>query len=494
MLRLSGAAVLLSICIYVVNIAFQPFHHGAHGAGTGSADSFFWAKALLCFIPISTWIAAYLVYRNDQKNNKLPWIHTITLTSASISMISGSGGGVEFHFSIFMVIAAAAYYENIRLIVLMTVLFALQHLVGFFFVPQLVFGTDTYLFLMLLIHAIFLLLTSSATCLQIHSKQKIMAQVADEKRSKDERNALLLEQVQVLAKQINQASATVSGTSEQNVKIHHEIRSAFEQVTGGLGDQAFSIEQMKDNLKNIDGSIQAVLHASEDMQSTAGITEQAVVTGHHKMDELKGQLVQNADTIRAVAETMETLKISLDRAQRMTATIQQVADQTNLLALNASIEAARAGEYGKGFTIVASEISKLANQSKKAAEEIRSTMDVIIRESDETAHTIESGHKTIQRSTSQMEAFAADFEQVKRTIGQLLAYIRSTNQSMLHIKQDSSGVNHQMAQISAVIEDGIEAMEEVSDMSQSQISSAEQIDSEIERLKHLSVSLQERFS
>ncbi|WP_281888589.1 hypothetical protein [Paenibacillus sp. YYML68] len=72
---------------------------------------------------------------------------------------------MEFHFSIFMVVAAVAYYEQIRLVLLMTVLFAVQHVAGYFLIPQLVFGTSSYSFLMLCIHALFFILTSGATSL-----------------------------------------------------------------------------------------------------------------------------------------------------------------------------------------------------------------------------------------------------------------------------------------------------------------------------------------
>jgi methyl-accepting chemotaxis protein len=67
-----------------------------------------------------------------------------TLTFSSMSIITGRNGMVEYHFSIFMVAAMLAYYENITLIIVMTTLFAVQHVSGVFFIPQLVFGTDSY--------------------------------------------------------------------------------------------------------------------------------------------------------------------------------------------------------------------------------------------------------------------------------------------------------------------------------------------------------------
>jgi methyl-accepting chemotaxis protein len=75
------------------------------------------------------------------------------------------------------------------------------------------------------------------------------------------------------------------------------------------------------------------------------------------------------DVNRTVTATFETLD-SFKEIEKMSKAIQNIAKQTNLLALNASIEAARAGEHGRGFAIVASEVQKLAVETKVSSEAI----------------------------------------------------------------------------------------------------------------------------
>jgi len=492
MVYLSAAALVINIFIFVLNRVY-PFQYGMHGTHAMLTNFLSWGQIILCIIPICTFGIASYVFRRNPKSEILPWVNTLTLTFSSISMVSGSGGGIEFHFSIFMVIAATAYYEDIRLISTMTILFAIQHLVGFFFVPQLVFGTDEYPFVMLVIHAVFLLLTSGATCLQIISKQKITKQLEEDKRIKDERISRMLDHAHLVASEISETIDTISTISETNVSMNHEMRISFEQVSSGLGDQNSALEGMQESIKNIHGFIQSVLLSSEEMKNNAGNTEQIVVSNHQNIHDLKMQLLQNDKDMNSVVSTMQELKQSLERAQSIVASIHQVADQTNLLALNASIEAARAGEHGNGFSVVASEIRKLANESARAAKEIQGIMDVIMGESNETATVIESGQRTLKHSVAQAETCAKGFDQVGRTIDQLLSYIRETNRMMVSIQQDSSEVNSRMTQISAVIQEGSAAMEEVSSNCERQISSAEKIDAEIEVLSRLRYSLQEGF-
>lgn len=496
MLFLSLSAVLLNVLLFVITKFFDPFHHsmGMHATGFTMNPSLFVEQIAICFLPIISMALAIYWYIGNKENPVLPWINTLTLTLSSIGMISGSGGGVEFHFSIFMVIAATAYYENARLIMMMTLLFAVQHLGGYFFLPQLVFGTETYPFTMLLIHAGFLLLTSGATCMQINSKKQMTLQLEAEKKTKENEIVNLLEQVQSLAEQIGSTSKIVSGKSEQNVKSNQEMRNAFTEVSQGLGDQAKAIEHMEYNLQSIHNSIQAALSASEEMKENAGVTEQAIGTSSQKVQLLHEHMLQIIVAISTVVETMRSLKQSSDRAKNMIGMIQRVADQTNLLALNASIEAAQAGEHGKGFSVVASEIRKLANQSREAAKEVQMIMEAIQKESDLTSALIQNSQTVAELSVTEVDVFADDFVQVKETITHLLTFIRRLNQMMLSIKNDSAHVTGEISQISTVIEEGIAAMEELSMMSVHQIESAKQVDGEIKQLTSLNLSLQERFS
>lgn len=88
---------------------------------------------LLFFIPIILFICSLAIHKVNINSTFLPWMIVSTLTFSSISIIAGGDGLVEYHFSIFMVIAMIAYYDNIKLIVFSTTIFAIHHLGGIFF-------------------------------------------------------------------------------------------------------------------------------------------------------------------------------------------------------------------------------------------------------------------------------------------------------------------------------------------------------------------------
>ncbi len=494
MLQISGAAVLLSVIVFAATRLFDPFRHDSgHGGLYEETTAIVAGQYVLFFMPVLAWGICLYGYLKDRRHRLLPRFITLTLTLSSFSIISGSGGGTEFHFSIFMVVAAAAYYENERLIYGMTCLFAAQHLTGYFFTPELVFGTDDYPLLMLAVHAIFLMLTSGATVLQIRSKRKITMQLEEEKKSKEDSLMQLLGQVRELSGSIRSTSASVSAKSEENLRTNDEMRQAFVEVSSGLGSQVAAIERMETNLREMNGSIQSALASADELKSHAVHAEQALEEGSLKVRELQEHNRLLLGAMAGSLSAIGSLKQSAARAQSMSGMIREVADQTELLALNASIEAARAGEHGRGFEVVASEIRKLADQSRIAAQEIQTMMGFVREESDVNYAESERGQLVIRQSVEHVEAFASDFSQMRRLIERLLDFIAGMNRTMDGIRHESGSVTGGMNEIATVIEQGLASLKQLTTMVDNQADSAGRIDEELTDLSALSFRLRERF-
>ncbi|MFD0589369.1 methyl-accepting chemotaxis protein [Paenibacillus sp. GCM10027627] len=461
-----------------------------HGMGHLEATASPVVLNALLIIPIIMCAAAYGLFMQQRKDHPaIPMLVAVTLTFASISMIAGGGGSVELHFSIFMVVAMLAYYEDIKLIIVMTALFAVQHVLGYAVVPELVYGTANGSFVMLLIHSIFLILTAGATVLQILSKKRITAALEAEKNAKEARLVDVLSSVRDLTTQLELSSERVSVKSEHSARISDEIRISFQEVSTGLDAQSASVGAIKTNLVQIN---ERIVHTS---QASRSMNERVIHAGKHvaenvlQIQSLFKRLQFVSDMIAETAKTMAALNESSQRVEGIISTVEEVANQTHLLALNAAIEAARAGEHGKGFAVVASEIRKLAERSGVATQEIHEILLVIREESDASTAQISDGHEATYQSVAQASDSMVRFEKMDNELQEMIRVYGQLNDAIGLIHSSSETIANEIHNISEATQQNVASVEQLIAITETQANSAIDVDTEIARLKQISSSL-----
>lgn len=197
-----------------------------------------------------------------------------------------------------------------------------------------------------------------------------------------------------------------------------EILAIVAQGAAGAQEQAAAIAETVSTVAEVaqtstQSAQQANLVAASAQQcDEIGRSGQAAVDETvSKMDGLKSQSENMAESIVGLAEQAQAIG-------EIIAMVDDIAEQTNILALNAAIEASRAGDQGKGFTVVATEVKALANQSKKATAQIRQILTEIQKATNSTVIAAEEGTKTINHVTDTADRAGESISNLVAAIGE----------------------------------------------------------------------------
>jgi len=149
-----------------------------------------------------------------------------------------------------------------------------------------------------------------------------------------------------------------------------EIAASARELEATVGEQASSIKQVSATTRGISNTSEALAETIEGVREAVSETATTAESGRDKLGRMESSM---RDFIQATAYISTKLGVINDKANKISGivtTINKISDQTNLLSLNAAIEAEKAGEYGKGFSVVAREITHLSDQTAIATKDI----------------------------------------------------------------------------------------------------------------------------
>lgn len=190
---------------------------------------------------------------------------------------------------------------------------------------------------------------------------------------------------------INEVAGGVAGNAEQ-------VAEGAQELSDGVSKQAADVDTL---LTVLQSAIEKMRQSAEDAQFTNKIAqkaENAVADSQEKMHTAVDTMLHIQEQSRKIVEVVKT--------------IDDIARQTNLLALNASIEAARAGDAGKGFNVVANEVTALAKKSSDAAK-----ITAVLVES--TTTSIENGNNMIKETTDALADVEIQVDTVKTKVSEI---------------------------------------------------------------------------
>ncbi|MEC4895889.1 MAG: methyl-accepting chemotaxis protein [Oscillatoria sp. PMC 1051.18] len=233
-----------------------------------------------------------------------------------------------------------------------------------------------------------------------------------------------------IASRLQRTTSTIASTSTEIAStVTEQERVATQQATA-CNELAITMENLGESSGNCTQQAQAAASAAQAALELSDRGSKAVEHSLEKMSELK-------EKVGAIAEQILHLSEQTNQIGNISLLVSDLANQTNMLALNAAVEAVRAGEQGKGFGVVASEIRKLADQSKQSANKINTLVADIQNAINSTVMVTDEGTKTVETGVEIARQTADAFAGVADAVNNM---VLSNQQILFNIRQQAGAI------------------------------------------------------
>lgn len=296
----------------------------------------------------------------------------------------------------------------------------------------------------------------------------------------------LIQKVDQVTRLVSKSTKEVALSAETMEELSSHIFDAVDEIDQGITQQVDDSQNCLNSMDKLSKKIELLGDNTTKIGTLVDTTQATINLGIDTMVELTDQTELTTNITREVVESVNNLKEKNKYIEQFVDTINDIAEQTNLLSLNASIEAARSGEAGRGFSVVADEIRKLAEKSIEASDHIQKVIYEIKTQTVGTVTTVKQAENIVEVQGGIVKQTIEAFHNMNEGVDELLTYLAQI------------GVNIENMDIERV--DTLSAIENISAVTQETSASSSAVNDTVKdqhnvavRLRNASLELEDRI-
>ena len=259
-----------------------------------------------------------------------------------------------------------------------------------------------------------------------------------------------IEELSVLVGRINKAAAQVTTATTEAKATSDELLSATETQAREIELAGNKVEEMADAMTDVSHNAQEsakVARVSLEVAKKGSLAVNESITG---MNEIRGQIQETAKRIKRLGESSQEIGEIVEL-------ISDITEQTNVLALNAAIQAASAGEAGRGFSVVAEEVQRLAERSGEATKQIAALVKTIQTDTHDAVAAMESSTQNVVEGTKRSDAAGqalSEISAVTQRLAQLIENISASTQEQTETAKDVAMAMNEILKVTKLTTNG----------------------------------------
>jgi methyl-accepting chemotaxis protein len=245
---------------------------------------------------------------------------------------------------------------------------------------------------------------------------------------------------------LHTSSESILQNAQETKDASQEMVHSLEEVASGIDVQFNKTETSTYAMEEMSLGVQTIASMATSVSELSLSALQETEEGKNIANQMMNQIQVLNQTFQETAHLMKDLDVRSKKINEVTNVIKEISSQTNLLALNAAIEAARAGEHGKGFSVVAEEVRKLAEQSESSAATITSIISKINEVGHSTFVSMSKVENVVEKSIEEFHKMDRSYEHIYQSIRNMTSKVQEVSASAEEMAVSSEEVSASLSE------------------------------------------------